>query len=205
MKELFISILIFLFAFISIPLLINGIGFDDAIVGMSIVAICFIYIILFFKHVKEMIQEKNLLYVLSRGNKSGSFIRKIKSLTSRKKQYQELLAEYEHKFRDLLNSSADQLITVQNSKQVFLKNEISNEQRAIEQIEKETEEKMKEKNNIILELVREKEELIKRIEAAEKSKRKKIDTLKKNISKEKNLYKELQTRHKLIDKWVNNR
>ena len=58
---------------------------------------------------------------------------------------------------------------------------------------------------MILELMDAKKELIKKVEASEKSKRQKIDELKKNISEEKNLFKELQSRHTLIAKWVKNR
>ena len=153
----------------------------------------------------EIIKERNPLYTLSRGTKPGSLIRRISNLPSRKKQYQKLSDIYENKARDIVSSSAELLITEQDEKLENLKKAINKNKKIIEKNEIETQKKKKDKENKILELMDAKKELIKKVEGSEKSKRKKIDELKKNISDEKNLYKDLQSRHTLIAKWVKNR
>ena len=199
MKDLLISFVIFFFTLFVATGLLMAIDASNKAVGNVFSGLILIYLYLFFSHLYEMIKEINLLYTLSRGSKPGSSaIRRIKGLASRKKQYQKLSDTYEHKFRDLFNSSAELLITEQNAKQEDFKKEI-------EKNKKEIKKKKNDKNNKIKELEDAKKELIKKVETSEKSKRKKIDILKKDISKEKNIYKELQNRHKLIDKWVKNR
>ena len=205
MKNLFISIVIFFFVSFFLLMILLAIGAGDGVIGLVASVLTLIYLYLFCSHLYEIIKERNPLYTLSRGTKPGSLIRRISNLPSRKKQYQKLSDIYENKARDIFNSSAELLITEQDAKQENLKKAIDKNKEIIEKNEIETQKKKKDKENKILELLNTKKELIKKIETSEKSKRKKIDELKKNISGEKNLYKELQSRHKLIAKWVKNR
>lgn len=205
MKNLFISIVIVFFTVMFLVLSSVAIGADDAFVGFIVVVLLVTYFFLFCGHLYELIKERNPLYTLSRGTKPGSFIGRISSLASRKKQYQKILDIYENEIRELINSSVDLLITEHNSKQKDLQEAIDANKEKIEKNEIEIEKQKKDKDNMILELMDAKKELIKKVEASEKSKRQKIDELKKNISEEKNLFKELQSRHTLIAKWVKNR
>ena len=205
MKNLFISIVIFFFVSFFLLMILLAIGAGDGVVGLVTSVLVLIYLYLFCSHLYEIIKERNPLYTLSRGTKPGSLIRRISNLPSRKEQYQKISDIYENKARDIFNSSAELLITEQDEKLENLKKAIDKNKEIIEKNEIETQKKKKDKENKILELLNTKKELIKKIETSEKSKRKKIDELKKNISEEKNLYKELQSRHKLIAKWVKNR
>ena len=205
MKNLFISIVIVFFTVMFLVLSSVAIGADDAFVGFIVIVLLVTYFFLFCGHLYELIKERNPLYTLSRGTKPGSFIGRISSLASRKKQYQKILDIYENEIRELINSSVDLLITEHNSKQKDLQEAIDANKEKIEKNEIEIEKQKKDKDNMILELMDAKKELIKKVEASEKSKRQKIDELKKNISEEKNLFKELQSRHTLIAKWVKNR
>ena len=205
MKNLFISIVIVFFTVMFLVLSSVAIGADDAFVGFIVVVLLVTYFFLFCGHLYELIKERNPLYTLSRGTKPGSFIGRISSLASRKKQYQKILDIYENEIRELINSSVDLIITEHNSKQKDLQEAIDANKEKIEKNEIEIEKQKKDKDNMILELMDAKKELIKKVEASEKSKRQKIDELKKNISEEKNLFKELQSRHTLIAKWVKNR
>lgn len=205
MKNLFISIVIVFFTVMFLVLSSVAIGADDAFVGFIVLVLLVTYFFLFCGHLYELIKERNPLYTLSRGTKPGSFIGRISSLASRKKQYQKILDIYENEIRELINSSVDLLITEHNSKQKDLQEAIDANKEKIEKNEIEIEKQKKDKDNMILELMDAKKELIKKVEASEKSKRQKIDELKKNISEEKNLFKELQSRHTLIAKWVKNR
>ena len=108
----------------------------------------------------EIIKERNPLYTLSRGTKPGSFIGRISSLASRKKQYQKLSDIYENKISEIINSSADLLITEQNSKQKDLQEAIDANKKTIEKNEIEIEKKKKDKDNLILELMDAKKEFI---------------------------------------------
>lgn len=205
MKNLFISIVIVFFTVMFLVLSSVAIGADDAFVGFIVLVLLVTYFFLFCGHLYELIKERNPLYTLSRGTKPGSFIGRISSLASRKKQYQKILDIYENEIRELINSSVDLIITEHNSKQKDLQEAIDANKEKIEKNEIEIEKQKKDKDNMILELMDAKKELIKKVEASEKSKRQKIDELKKNISEEKNLFKELQSRHTLIAKWVKNR
>lgn len=205
MKNLIISIVIVFFTVMFLVLSSVAIGADDAFVGFIVLVLLVTYFFLFCGHLYELIKERNPLYTLSRGTKPGSFIGRISSLASRKKQYQKILDIYENEIRELINSSVDLLITEHNSKQKDLQEAIDANKEKIEKNEIEIEKQKKDKDNMILELMDAKKELIKKVEASEKSKRQKIDELKKNISEEKNLFKELQSRHTLIAKWVKNR
>ena len=205
MKNLFISIVIVFFTVMFLVLSSVAIGADDAFVGFIVFVLLVTYFFLFCGHLYELIKERDPLYTLSRGTKPGSFIGRISSLASRKKQYQKLSDIYENKIREIINSSADLLITEHNSKQKDLQEAIDANKKTIEKNEIEIEKQKKDKDNMILELMDAKKELIKKVEASEKSKRQKIDELKKNISEEKNLFKDLQSRHTLIAKWVKNR
>ena len=205
MKNLFISVVIVFFTVMFLVLSSVAIGANDAFVGFIVFVLLVTYFFLFCGHLYELIKERNPLYTLSRGTKPGSFIGRISSLASRKKQYQKLSDIYENKIREIINSSADLLITEHNSKQKDLQEAIDANKKTIEKNEIEIEKQKKDKDNMILELMDAKKELIKKVEASEKSKRQKIDELKKNISEEKNLFKDLQSRHTLIAKWVKNR
>ena len=205
MKNLFISVVIVFFTVMFLVLSSVAIGADDAFVGFIVFVLLVTYFFLFCGHLYELIKERDPLYTLSRGTKPGSFIGRISSLASRKKQYQKLSDIYENKIREIINSSADLLITEHNSKQKDLQEAIDANKKTIEKNEIEIEKQKKDKDNMILELMDAKKELIKKVEASEKSKRQKIDELKKNISEEKNLFKDLQSRHTLIAKWVKNR
>ena len=205
MKNLFISIVIVFFTLLFLVVFFGAIGASNTTDGLIYFILLLTYFFLFCGHLYEIIKERNPLYTLSRGTKPGSFIGRISSLASRKKQYQKLSDIYENKISEIINSSADLLITEQNSKQKDLQEAIDANKKTIEKNEIEIEKKKKDKDNLILELLDAKKELIKKIEASEESKRKKIDELKKNISEEKNLFKELQSRHTLIAKWVKNR
>ena len=205
MKNLFISIVIFVSVSFFLLMILVAIGASAGVVGLVTLVLALIYLYLFCSHLYEIIKERNPLYTLSRGTKPGSLIRRISNLPSRKKQYQKLSDIYENKARDIVSSSAELLITEQDEKLENLKKAINKNKKIIEKNEIETQKKKKDKENKILELLNTKKELIKKIETSEKSKRKKIDELKKNISDEKNLYKDLQSRHTLIAKWVKNR
>ena len=205
MKNLFISVVIVFFTVMFLVLSSVAIGADDAFVGFIVFVLLVTYFFLFCGHLYELIKERDPLYTLSRGTKPGSFIGRISSLASRKKQYQKLSDIYENKIREIINSSADLLITEHNSKQKDLQEAIDANKKTIEKNEIEIEKQKKDKDSMILELMDAKKELIKKVEASEKSKRQKIDELKKNISEEKNLFKDLQSRHTLIAKWVKNR
>ena len=205
MKNLFISVVIVFFTVMFLVLSSVAIGADNAFVGFIVFVLLVTYFFLFCGHLYELIKERNPLYTLSRGTKPGSFIGRISSLASRKKQYQKLSDIYENKIREIINSSADLLITEHNSKQKELQQAIDANKKTIEKNEIEIEKQKKDKDSMILELMDAKKELIKKVEASEKSKRQKIDELKKNISEEKNLFKDLQSRHTLIAKWVKNR
>ena len=205
MKNLFISIVIVFFTVMFLVLSSVAIGAGNAFLGFIVFVLLVTYFFLFCGHLYELIKERNPLYTLSRGTKPGSFIGRISSLASRKKQYQKLSDIYENKIREIINSSADLLITEHNSKQKELQQAIDANKKTIEKNEIEIEKQKKDKDNMILELMDAKKELIKKVEASEKSKRQKIDELKKNISEEKNLFKDLQSRHTLIAKWVKNR
>ena len=205
MKNLFISIVIVFFTVMFLVLSSVAIGAGNAFLGFIVFVLLVTYFFLFCGHLYELIKERNPLYTLSRGTKPGSFIGRISSLASRKKQYQKLSDIYENKIREIINSSADLLITEHNSKQKDLQEAIDANKKTIEKNEIEIEKQKKDKDSMILELMDAKKELIKKVEASEKSKRQKIDELKKNISEEKNLFKDLQSRHTLIAKWVKNR
>jgi len=205
MKNLFISIVIFVSVSFFLLMILVAIGASAGVVGLVTLVLALIYLYLFCSHLYEIIKERNPLYTLSRGTKPGSLIRRISNLPSRKKQYQKLSDIYENKARDIVSSSAELLITEQDEKLENLKKAINKNKKIIEKNEIETQKKKKDKENKILELMDAKKELIKKVEGSEKSKRKKIDELKKNISDEKNLYKDLQSRHTLIAKWVKNR
>ncbi|MBT5863513.1 MAG: hypothetical protein HOH39_03885 [Gammaproteobacteria bacterium] len=205
MKNLFISIVIFVSVSFFLLMILVAIGASAGVVGLVTLVLALIYLYLFCSHLYEIIKERNPLYTLSRGTKPGSLIRRISNLQSRKKQYQKLSDIYENKARDIVSSSAELLITEQDEKLENLKKAINKNKKIIEKNEIETQKKKKDKENKILELMDAKKELIKKVEGSEKSKRKKIDELKKNISDEKNLYKDLQSRHTLIAKWVKNR
>jgi len=205
MKNLFISVVIVFFTVMFLVLSSVAIGAGNAFLGFIVFVLLVTYFFLFCGHLYELIKERNPLYTLSRGTKPGSFIGRISSLASRKKQYQKLSDIYENKIREIINSSADLLITEHNSKQKDLQEAIDANKKTIEKNEIEIEKQKKDKDSMILELMDAKKELIKKVEASEKSKRQKIDELKKNISEEKNLFKDLQSRHTLIAKWVKNR
>ena len=205
MKNLFISIVIVFFTVMFLVLSSVAIGAGNAFLGFIVFVLLVTYFFLFCGHLYELIKERNPLYTLSRGTKPGSFIGRISSLASRKKQYQKLSDIYENKIREIINSSADLLITEHYSKQKDLQEAIDANKKTIEKNEIEIEKQKKDKDSMILELMDAKKELIKKVEASEKSKRQKIDELKKNISEEKNLFKDLQSRHTLIAKWVKNR
>ncbi|MBT6733945.1 MAG: hypothetical protein HOA76_01415 [Gammaproteobacteria bacterium] len=205
MKNLFISIVIFVSVSFFLLMILVAIGASAGVVGLVTLVLALIYLYLFCSHLYEIIKERNPLYTLSRGTKPGSLIRRISNLPSRKKQYQKLSDIYENKARDIVSSSAELLIIEQDEKLENLKKAINKNKKIIEKNEIETQKKKKDKENKILELMDAKKELIKKVEGSEKSKRKKIDELKKNISDEKNLYKDLQSRHTLIAKWVKNR
>ena len=205
MKNLFISIVIFVSVSFFLLMILVAIGASAGVVGLVTLVLALIYLYLFCSHLYEIIKERNPLYTLSRGTKPGSLIRRISNLPSRKKQYQKLSDIYENRARDIVSSSAELLITEQDEKLENLKKAINKNKKIIEKNEIETQKKKKDKENKILELMDAKKELIKKVEGSEKSKRKKIDELKKNISDEKNLYKDLQSRHTLIAKWVKNR
>ena len=205
MKNLFISVVIVFFTVMFLVLSSVAIGAGNAFLGFIVFVLLVTYFFLFCGHLYELIKERNPLYTLSRGTKPGSFIGRISSLASRKKQYQKLSDIYENKIREIINSSADLLITEHNSKQKELQQAIDANKKTIEKNEIEIEKQKKDKDSMILELMDAKKELIKKVEASEKSKRQKIDELKKNISEEKNLFKDLQSRHTLIAKWVKNR
>jgi hypothetical protein len=205
MKNLFISIVIFVSVSFFLLMILVAIGASAGVVGLVTLVLALIYLYLFCSHLYEIIKERNPLYTLSRGTKPGSLIRRISNLPSRKKQYQKLSDIYENKARDIVSGSAELLITEQDEKLENLKKAINKNKKIIEKNEIETQKKKKDKENKILELMDAKKELIKKVEGSEKSKRKKIDELKKNISDEKNLYKDLQSRHTLIAKWVKNR
>jgi len=205
MKNLFISIIIFLLTLFFLTMILSAINAGSTTIGGFAFLLIIIYFFLFCGHLYEMIKERDPLYILARGTEPGSLIRRISSLASRKKQYQKFIDIYENKIKEIINSSADLLITKQSTKQKDLKKAIDSNKKIIEKNKIEIEKKKNDKDNKILELMDAKKELIKKIEGSEESKRKKIDELKKNIADEKNLYKDLQSRHTLIAKWVKNR
>lgn len=205
MKNLFISIIIFLLTLFFLTMILSAINASSTTIGGFAFLLIIIYFFLFCGHLYEMIKERDPLYILARGTEPGSLIRRISSLASRKKQYQKFIDIYENKIKEIINSSADLLITKQSTKQKDLKKAMDSNKKIIEKNKIEIEKKKNDKDNKILELMDAKKELIKKIEGSEESKRKKIDELKKNISDEKNLYKDLQSRHTLIAKWVKNR
>ena len=205
MKNLFISIIIFLLTLFFLTMILSAINAGSTTIGGFAFLLIIIYFFLFCGHLYEMIKERDPLYILARGTEPGSLIRRISSLASRKKQYQKFIDIYENKIKEIINSSADLLITKQSTKQKDLKKALDSNKKIIEKNKIEIEKKKNDKDNKILELMDAKKELIKKIEGSEESKRKKIDELKKNISDEKNLYKDLQSRHTLIAKWVKNR
>ena len=205
MKDLLISIVVFILVLFTSVFVLNALGASDSTVGGIAFFMFVTYFFLFLGHVREIIKEMNLLYVLSRGSKPGSLIRKIKGLTKRKKQYKKVSSKYESKVSDLFDSTAKVLISNQDTKQNNLKEEINKNKQLIEQYEKDYETKKKDKHNKISALMSQKMELIRKIEVSENSKRKKIDALKKDISDERSIYKDLKSRHKLIAKWVKNR
>lgn len=205
MKNLFISIIIFLLTLFFLTMILSAINAGSTTIGGFAFLLIIIYFFLFCGHLYEMIKERDPLYILARGTEPGSLIRRISSLASRKKQYQKFIDIYENKIKEIINSSADLLITKQSTKQKDLKKAMDSNKKIIEKNKIEIEKKKNDKDNKILELMDAKKELIKKIEGSEESKRKKIDELKKNIADEKNLYKDLQSRHTLIAKWVKNR
>ena len=205
MKNLFISIIIFLLTLFFLTMILSAINAGSTMIGGFAFLLIIIYFFLFCGHLYEMIKERDPLYILARGTEPGSLIRRISSLASRKKQYQKFIDIYENKIKEIINSSADLLITKQSTKQKDLKKALDSNKKIIEKNKIEIEKKKNDKDNKILELMDAKKELIKKVEVSEKSKRKKIDELKQNISDEKNLYKDLQSRHTLIAKWVKNR
>ena len=205
MKNLLISIIIFFLTLFFLTMILSVINAGSTTIGGFAILLIIIYFFLFCGHLYEMIKERDPLYIIARGTEPGSLIRRISSLASRKKQYQKFIDIYENKISDIINSSADLLIAEQNTKQKNLQEAIDANKKIMEKNEIEIEKKKKDKDNLILELMDAKKELIKKVEASEESKRKKIDELKKNITEEKNLFKELQTRHTLIAKWVKNR
>lgn len=205
MKNLFISIIIFLLTLFFLTMILSAINAGSTTIGGFAFLLIIIYFFLFCGHLYEMIKERDPLYILARGTEPGSLIRRISSLASRKKQYQKFIDIYENKIKEIINSSADLLITKHSTKQKDLKKAMDSNKKIIEKNKIEIEKKKNDKDNKILELMDAKKELIKKIEGSEESKRKKIDELKKNISDEKNLYKDLQSRHTLIAKWVKNR
>ena len=205
MKNLFISIIIFLLTLFFLTMILSAINAGSTTIGGFAFLLIIIYFFLFCGHLYEMIKERDPLYILARGIEPGSLIRRISSLASRKKQYQKFIDIYENKIKEIINSSADLLITKQSTKQKDLKKALDSNKKIIEKNKIEIEKKKNDKDNKILELMDAKKELIKKVEVSEKSKRKKIDELKQNISDEKNLYKDLQSRHTLIAKWVKNR
>ena len=205
MKNLFISIIIFLLTLFFLTMILSAINAGSTTIGGFAFLLIIIYFFLFCGHLYEMIKERDPLYILARGTEPGSLIRRISSLASRKKQYQKFIDIYENNIKEIINSSADLLITKQSTKQKDLKKALDSNKKIIEKNKIEIEKKKNDKDNKILELMDAKKELIKKVEVSEKSKRKKIDELKQNISDEKNLYKDLQSRHTLIAKWVKNR
>ena len=205
MKNLFISIIIFLLTLFFLTMILSAINAGSTTIGGFAFLLIIIYFFLFCGHLYEMIKERDPLYILARGTEPGSLIRRISSLASRKKQYQKFIDIYENNIKEIINSSADLLITKQSTKQKDLKKALDSNKKIIEKNKIEIDKKNNDKDNKILELMDAKKELIKKVEVSEKSKRKKIDELKQNISDEKNLYKDLQSRHTLIAKWVKNR
>ena len=86
MKNLFISIIIFLLTLFFLTMILSAINAGSTTIGGFAFLLIIIYFFLFCGHLYEMIKERDPLYILARGIEPGSLIRRISSLASRKKQ-----------------------------------------------------------------------------------------------------------------------
>tara|TARA_B100000287_G_C20509642_1_gene732520 strand:- start:251 stop:853 length:603 start_codon:yes stop_codon:yes gene_type:complete len=196
-KYIMKSFLILLASAIFIILISVFIGNNDFVTSLYFLwFICAVVWVIFFPiEIYVAIKEKDLNYIIERGNKSTfSLYSVFCSEKTRQKRFVDLLASnniYAFLNKEIFSEIINNRITEENKKLDKDKELLNNE--------------MNDKDINMKELNRLMEDVRKKNKTLINKKNEELEILKKEIVKEKEIYRNLQGRHKYLDLWVKNR